>query len=371
MPDVARILKAEMKRIAAKEVRVSGLGPKVKALQQHIRQLEARLKALETRPAAPAKVATPAAEGAHAMPAEVFRPTPVAIKRLRTNMKLTQAEFAKRLGVSTNTASQWETGRRKPGPKPAQKLQGLAAHPAPVTAAAPITAPQGVPAVAGAQFKATPAAIKRMRARLGLSQAKFAKRLGISHSAVYQLEAGRMKPGPKTTASIAALDAQPAGAPANVPVVQVREFKATPAAIKEMRTRFGLTQKQFAALVGLTASVISNWEAGRKKPMPKAVLKLQELAAQRPEDAVRAAAKAASMPKNNELRFKATPAVFKSTRAALGVSQRELAKLMGVSLSSVAKWEAGRFTPRLEAAEALQSLEGIGKREARRRLAAK
>lgn len=58
MPDVARVLKLEMKRIATKEVRASGLAPRVKALNRRVRELYGRLKAPEVRPAAvPAPVA--------------------------------------------------------------------------------------------------------------------------------------------------------------------------------------------------------------------------------------------------------------------------------------------------------------------------
>jgi DNA-binding transcriptional regulator YiaG len=219
MPNVAQVLKQEMRRIAAKEVRASGLGPKVKALQQQIRELGKRLKALEARPT----------------------PAPVELP----------------VGVRAGAAE-----------------AGLV------------------------RLKLTPAAIKKIRARLGLSQAKFAKRLGVSHGAVYQWEAGRMKPGSKAAASLHALGAQPAAVPT---------------------------------------------QPSAKRPKPR----------------------------RKGRRFKATPAVLKRVRAKLGVTQAELASLLGVSHSAVAKWEAGRISPREETAAALQDLEGVGKREARRRLAAK
>lgn len=69
-------------------------------------------------------------------------------------------------------------------------------------------------------------------------------------------------------------------------------------------------------------------------------------------------------------RFKATPAVFMRARSKLGVTQAELAQLLGVSHSAVYQWEAGPMKPREQTAYALQASEGIGKREARRRVAA-
>jgi len=215
MPNVAQVLKLEIKRIASKEVRASGLAPKVRALNRRIREMEKRLKALEARPV----------------------PTPVQY-------------------------------------------------------------PTAAPAAGGEVFKATPAAIKKIRARLKLTQVELASRLGVSHSAVYQWEAGRMKPGPKATISLHALQARPGAVPSQ-PVAEV------------------------------------------------------------------------SMAVRKGRRFKPTPAVIKRVRAKVGVTQAELAVLVGVSHSAVAKWEAGRISPRTETATALQNLEGIGKREARRRLASK
>lgn len=37
------------------------------------------------------------------------------IKEIRTMLFLSQAEFAKKLGVKTGTVSNWENGRNKPG----------------------------------------------------------------------------------------------------------------------------------------------------------------------------------------------------------------------------------------------------------------
>ena len=40
--------------------------------------------------------------------------TTLEIKRVRASLKLTQIEFADRLGVSQATVSLWETGARRP-----------------------------------------------------------------------------------------------------------------------------------------------------------------------------------------------------------------------------------------------------------------
>jgi DNA-binding transcriptional regulator YiaG len=67
--------------------------------------------------------------------------------------------------------------------------------------------------------------------------------------------------------------------------------------------------------------------------------------------------------------FKATPQTLRKIRARLGVTQAELAKLVGVSGNAAWQWEAGRAAPRGRKVKAIQELTKIGKREVRRRLA--
>jgi len=47
--------------------------------------------------------------------------------------------------------------------------------------------------------------------------------------------------------------------------------------IKELRSRLGLTQEQFAAKVGVTFSTVNRWENGKGKPSPLAMRQIEEL----------------------------------------------------------------------------------------------
>ena len=47
--------------------------------------------------------------------------------------------------------------------------------------------------------------------------------------------------------------------------------------IKGLRARFGLTQEQFAAKVGVTFSTVNRWENGRGEPSPLAMRRIEEL----------------------------------------------------------------------------------------------
>ena len=47
--------------------------------------------------------------------------------------------------------------------------------------------------------------------------------------------------------------------------------------VKDLRTKLGLTQEQFAAKVGVTFSTVNRWENGRGKPSPLAMRQIEEL----------------------------------------------------------------------------------------------
>lgn len=47
--------------------------------------------------------------------------------------------------------------------------------------------------------------------------------------------------------------------------------------IRELRSKLGLTQEQFAAKVGVTFSTVNRWENGKGKPSPLAMRQIKEL----------------------------------------------------------------------------------------------
>ena len=59
---------------------------------------------------------------------------------------------------------------------------------------------------------------------------------------------------------------------------------------------------------------------------------------------------------------------LKTDRERLGLSARQLRKLVGVSGLSIYNWEQGKARPRESSIAALMSVRGIGKREATKRL---
>jgi DNA-binding transcriptional regulator YiaG len=66
-----------------------------------------------------------------------------------------------------------------------------------------------------------------------------------------------------------------------------------------------------------------------------------------------------------------SPGLIKKLRARLGITQGELAALVGVSTSAVGSWEYGKAKPEGRNREALVALRKLGKREVQKILALK
>jgi DNA-binding XRE family transcriptional regulator len=62
---------------------------------------------------------------------------------------------------------------------------------------------------------------------------------------------------------------------------------------------------------------------------------------------------------------------IRSLRKKIGLSQKELADLVGVSRATVIMWEGGKFTPKEEKAKQIAALVGKSKEEAQKMLAGK
>jgi DNA-binding transcriptional regulator YiaG len=60
-----------------------------------------------------------------------------------------------------------------------------------------------------------------------------------------------------------------------------------------------------------------------------------------------------------------SPQLIKSLRKRLGISQKELALLVGVSLGAAHLWETGKFKPKDKKKKALVALRKLGRREVR------
>jgi transcriptional regulator with XRE-family HTH domain len=66
-----------------------------------------------------------------------------------------------------------------------------------------------------------------------------------------------------------------------------------------------------------------------------------------------------------------SPRLIRLLRKRLGITQRELAALAGVTVGAIYQWEQGLFEPRDDKKGALVALRKLGRREVKRLLAEK
>jgi DNA-binding transcriptional regulator YiaG len=66
-----------------------------------------------------------------------------------------------------------------------------------------------------------------------------------------------------------------------------------------------------------------------------------------------------------------TPARIRNLRQKLGLSQRELAILAGVTIGAIGLWEKGKFRPAMNKKAVLVGLRKLGKRDVKKLLATK
>lgn len=83
----------------------------------------------------------------------------------------------------------------------------------------------------------------------------------------------------------------------------------------------------------------------------------------------RAGAVPAAASGGDETRVRFTAKGFVSLRSKLGLSAREMALLLDVSLQTIYNWEAQKSAPRAEQVKAIAQLRGIGKKQAKARIA--
>ena len=115
MPDVARVLREEVQRLAKRQVK-AGLAPLKRdtvRLKKHVADLRREVTALtRTSRELLARVTSAMASKETEVATEraaTLRPTSKSLMRLRRRLKLTQVEFGSLLGVSGQAVLNWET----------------------------------------------------------------------------------------------------------------------------------------------------------------------------------------------------------------------------------------------------------------------
>ena len=119
MPDIASVLKQEITRLARKEVAATARqqSKQMQSLKATTRNLRDQVATLEKTVSRLSREISNTQSQVEAAPERAIRISPKSIKSHRRRLKLSQAQMAKLLGVSTASVTFWETGRTSPGRK--------------------------------------------------------------------------------------------------------------------------------------------------------------------------------------------------------------------------------------------------------------
>lgn len=118
------------------------------------------------------------------------------------------------------------------------------------------------------QLETDSKAIKRFRAKSGLSQAEFADKVGVKVSELRAWEAAKKLPTSKHYNR-----AQNVG-------FELERMSGKAQKIKGYRTDIGLTQAQFAKHLGVKVAELRAWEIGEKNPTYEEMSRIQTVAAE-------------------------------------------------------------------------------------------
>ncbi|QQG89990.1 helix-turn-helix domain-containing protein [Mycobacteroides chelonae] len=97
--------------------------------------------------------------------------------------------------------------------------------------------------------------LAQARLARGLSVAELAQRMGVDAETVRHWEAGQVVPGPRNRPRLAA--------ELEVPIESLDEEAQTPLTLVDLRRRAGLIQAELAKKIGISATMVSNWERGK------------------------------------------------------------------------------------------------------------
>jgi DNA-binding transcriptional regulator YiaG len=115
MPNIAKVLREEIQRLAKRQVKgeLSSLKRDNVRLKKSVAELRRQIAALDATSRELAKKVTPVVASkeieAAAEQAARLRPTSKSLKKLRSRLGLTQAQFGQLLGVSGQAVVQWGT----------------------------------------------------------------------------------------------------------------------------------------------------------------------------------------------------------------------------------------------------------------------
>ena len=254
--------------------------------------------------------------------------TGAKMKAHRKALGFSQKNLARMLGVKQSTISIWENAYSSPS----QSMQKRIEYRLKMDS-------DTLPTRADEQSVVR--WITSRRLQLNLSQKDLAQKLGVSTTVVSLWETGQTKPSKSTQKKIfEVLGHTSDGETILEPEASVKTLLLT------ARRRLGLTQKDFADKLKVSQAAISVWEKGRSEPRPRTKKLLLKTLVKISKDI--------SEETENENLAK----WIAGHRRMHGMTQKELAKALRTSHSTISLWENGKVQPSPQTLNKLYSFFG-------------
>lgn len=250
----------------------------------------------------------------------------------RESEGLSRLAAARRLGVAHTTLRSWELDFVCP--QPLQLRAVAAALRVDLDVLRALAGPDRV-RTARTSGGSDASALCRARLAAGLTMTQLSRKVGVSPATVSRWENGLRTPSRTARVSLAAALRLPpdeladmlAGFPPR------RSDGVLLPALGQLRRDRGLTQRAFRSAVGIGPTAANSWEQGRVRVPAHRLALVAEVLDLDVETLITTASR------RRQRRTARRP--LAALRGAAGLTQRELAHLLGASVRSVAHWEAG------------------------------
>lgn len=207
------------------------------------------------------------------------------IQVLRERMNLTQQALSKSVGIPYQSIVNYELGRREPNSKAMAILEKFFG-----VSSAVLRGEEEIPnAEPNLQNDTLARNLRRLRLKTGMTQRDLAECTGLSYAAIRSYEAGGREPGSRAMAILedffqvsgkylrgetetrttfnGKLDS----------TFEQSVYKTLSKRIKSLRKNSGLNQNEFAQLLAVDQTAVSQWETGKTLPGFKQCIKIAKI----------------------------------------------------------------------------------------------
>jgi transcriptional regulator with XRE-family HTH domain len=221
---------------------------------------------------------------------------------------MSREDVAAMAGVHPDTVTRWETRNARVSPENHHKLIKMA----------------GSIAVEWWPLSDT----EKLRRLLGWSMTETAECLGVSR---------------KRAAAWASKGGEPAWVKREINNLRAGGSPGIPSLLRRRRRKLGLSVKEIADSLGVSQATVRGWERGEDLPHKNRTSDVAEAYGLKTEDLIR-----------REAPIRGSS--VRKWREEIGITQREAALRLNVSLATVSRWESGRGRPGPNALESLLCL---------------